>query len=119
MKNSAKSITFQRYISLLKAEQIKQAEGERLFFKLSRCKDDLIRELNNQLQHRSAITTSSEVAGDLNADIQTNGYRLAMLKDALIKESSEYIDHLAEQEWSERNSKSQYRSVELTASVLV
>ena len=105
MIESASSTTFQNYITLLKAEQIKRVEGERRFFKLSRCKDDLITELIDQLQkNQSQCATASEATGDL-----TNFQRLAICKDALIKESSNFIDSLAERELDERTSKSQYR----------
>ena len=105
MMGSASSTTSQKYITLLKAEQIKRVEGERRFVKLSKCKDELITELIDQLQkNQSQCATASEATGDL-----TDFQRLAICKDALIKESINFIDSLAERELDERTSKSQYR----------
>ena len=47
---ASESITQQHFIDLLQAEQEKRIEGERRQQRLSRCKDLLIKELNEQLE---------------------------------------------------------------------
>lgn len=107
---ATRSSTLHYYINLLKAEQIKRAEGERRFLKLLKCTADLNDKLS--LRERASLGPKvGEVEVGISSGVEEQLLRIAESKDVLIKELSDTLVNVAERELDERDSKAQYRYV--------